>query len=66
MSSREIAQGVLTLTGNNARGRKLMAYHTRRASKALRELVTGKVARQATDERSNVVWFSVREQRRPA
>lgn len=61
MTSREVAQSVLTLVGNDARDRKLMADHTRRVSKALRVLVADKVARRATDERGNVVWQLARK-----
>lgn len=57
MTSREVAQNVLTLAGNDARDRRLMADHTRRVSKALRVLAADGVARRASDGRGNVTWL---------
>ena len=56
MSSREIASVILELSGSDARDRKLMTDHTRRVSKALRQLTqAGRVA-QAKDDLGRVVW----------
>lgn len=56
MTSREIAQSVLSLSGHDARDRKLMAEHTRRVSKALRGLKAEGTARGTSDGRGNLVW----------
>ena len=56
LTSRQIAEATLSVSGQDARDRKLMAEHTKRVSKALRALkVEGRV-RAAKDERGNVVW----------
>lgn len=56
LTSRQIAQGVLSLSGQDARDRKLMTEHTRRVSKALRGLREQGVVAQAVDVRGNVTW----------
>lgn len=56
MTSREIAQSVLSLSGQDARDRKLMAEHTKRVSKALRSLKQGGMARGVGDGRGNLLW----------
>ena len=56
MTSRQIAQTILTLSGTDARDRRLMADHTKRVSKALRVLtLRGRVVR-SNDDLSRVVW----------
>ena len=56
MTSRQIASAILELSGSDARDRKLMADHTKRVSKALRQLAqTGRVTK-ASDDLSRVVW----------
>lgn len=59
MTSREVAQSVLALAGNDARDRKLMTDHTRRVSKALRALSIEGTARRANDAQGNVVWILI-------
>jgi hypothetical protein len=61
MPSREVAQSVLSLTGHDARDRKLMTEHTRRVSKALRALKADRAVRGSIDKRSNHVWSSTTE-----
>ncbi|GJE16640.1 hypothetical protein [Methylobacterium marchantiae] len=56
MTSREVAQSVLSLSGHDARDRGLMTAHTRRASKALRLLKEGGTIAQSNDVRGNVLW----------
>ncbi|WP_027173086.1 hypothetical protein [Methylobacterium sp. 10] len=56
MTSREVAQSVLSLTGHDARDRGLMTAHTRRVSKALRLLKEGGTIAQSNDVRGNVLW----------
>ena len=56
LTSRQIAQAVLAVSGQDARDRKLMTEHTKRVSKALRSLKEGGSVRQAVDGRGNVVW----------
>lgn len=59
MTSREVAQSVLNLAGNDARDRRLMADHTKRVSKALRILKQDGAVRSAGDGRGNLVWTAV-------
>ncbi|WP_331327274.1 hypothetical protein [Methylobacterium fujisawaense] len=56
MTSREVAQSVLSLSGQDARDRKLMTEHTRRVSKALRMLTQDGSVRSSSDGRGNRVW----------
>lgn len=56
MTSREVAQSCLVLSGADARDRKLMTDHTRRVSKALRKLKGEGVVHGAGDGRGNIVW----------
>lgn len=56
MTSREVAQSVLALSGHDARDRRLMADHTKRVSKALRILKQDGAVRSAGDGRGNLVW----------
>ena len=56
MTSRQVAQTMLSVAGQDARDRKLMTEHTRRVSKALRILKQAGSVRQAADQRGNVVW----------
>lgn len=56
MTSREVAQSVLSLSGHDARDRGLMTAHTRQVSKALRALKVDRVVRSAADERGNLIW----------
>lgn len=56
MSSREVAQSVLTIVGMDARDRKVMSDHTRRVSKALRTLREGNDVRSSVDAKGNLLW----------
>lgn len=56
MTSREIAQAIVALSGQDARDRKFMGDHTKRVSKALRALREENVVRSSVDQRGNVTW----------
>lgn len=62
LTSRDIAQSVIALRGDNARDRKYVSDLTRRVGKALRALRDQGGVRSVTDDKGNVVWL----QRRPA
>jgi hypothetical protein len=56
MTSRQIAQSIVSLRGDDARDRKYVSDLTRRVSKALRaQRIEGR-ARSAKDAQGNVVW----------
>lgn len=57
MTSREIAQGVIALSGQDARDRKFVTEHTKRVSKALRILKDENVVRSSVDGKGNVMWM---------
>lgn len=56
LGSRDIARGVITLRGEDARDRKYLTELTRRVSKALRNLKHEGVVRSAPDSRGNLLW----------
>ncbi len=56
MRSREIAQSIIALKGDDARDRRCLSDLTKRVSKALRTLKADGVVRSATDGRGNVTW----------
>jgi hypothetical protein len=56
LGSREIAQAVVAVGGQDARDRKLISDVTRRVSKALRILREGGDVRSSVDVRGNVMW----------
>jgi len=56
MTSREIAQGVIALSGQDARDRKFLTEHTKRVSKVLRVLREENVVRSGVDTKGNVMW----------
>jgi hypothetical protein len=56
MTSREIAQGVIALSGQDARDRKFLTEHTKRVSKVLRFLREENVVRSNVDGKGNVMW----------
>jgi len=56
LGSREIARAILAVNEQDPRDRKLLTEHTRRVSKALRNLKAEGAVRGAQDERGNVVW----------
>ena len=56
LTSRQVAEALLSVSGQDARDRKLMADHTRRVSKALRVLKgEGRVA-AGKDPHGNMLW----------
>ena len=62
LTSRQIAEAILSVSGQDARDRRLMREDVKRVSKALRALkVEGRI-RAAKDERGNVVWGMVGSQ----
>lgn len=56
MRSREIAQGIIALSGHDARDRKMITDLTRRVSKALRILKETGSVRASVDIRGNLMW----------
>ncbi len=56
LSSREIAQSIIAVSGNDARDHKYVSELTRRVSKALRALRTDNAVRSAIDPKGNVLW----------
>lgn len=57
LTSRELAQGVLSLRGDDVRDRKLMSEVTRRVSKALRAHRDEGRVRSSTDRLGNLLWM---------
>jgi hypothetical protein len=60
LTSREIAQVIVALSGQDARDRKYVSDLTKRVSKALRVLREENVVRSGTDPKGNVMW-SIRQ-----
>lgn len=56
LTSRQLAQGVLAVKGQDARDRRLMSDHVRRVSKALRVLKGRGDVTSAADRHGNLVW----------
>ena len=56
MGSREIAQGIVALSGQDARDRKYITDLTRRVSKALRILKEAGSVKSSVDKRGNLIW----------
>lgn len=56
LGSREIAQSIVSLSGQDARDRKYVTDLTRRVSKALRILKEGGDVRSAVDRKGNLTW----------
>jgi hypothetical protein len=56
MGSREIAQAIVAVSGQDARDRKLITDVTRRASKALRILKLAGDVRSSVDTKGNLMW----------
>ena len=56
LMSRTIAEAILSVSGQDARDRKLMTEHTKRVSKALRSLKEEGRVVAAKDERENMTW----------
>ena len=56
MGSREIAQAIVAVSGQDARDRKFITDVTRRASKALRILKEAGDVRSSVDAKGNIMW----------
>lgn len=56
VSSREIAQAIVAVSGQDARDRKYISDLTKRVSKALRALREENVVRSQVDSKGNVLW----------
>lgn len=56
MTSRQVAQAVVAVGGQDARDRKLISEVTRRVSKACRILKEGGEVRVAVDQKGNLLW----------
>lgn len=56
MGSREVAQSIIALRGEDARDRKYVTDLTRRVSKALRILRENGEVRSKTDDKGNMLW----------
>lgn len=56
LTSRQIAQAIVSLRGDDARDRNYVSDLTKRVSKALRALKADGAIRQTIDTRSNVTW----------
>lgn len=56
LGSREIAQSIVALSGQDARDRKHITDVTRRVSKALRILKEGGDVRSVVDSKGNLMW----------
>lgn len=56
LTSRQVAEAILSVSGQDAQDRKLMADHTRRVSKALRVLKGEGRVKAAKDAQGNMIW----------
>ena len=56
LGSRDIARAILAVNEQDPRDRKLLTEHTRRVSKALRNLKSQGFVRGAPDRGGNIVW----------
>ncbi|WP_281976319.1 hypothetical protein [Pseudorhizobium flavum] len=56
LSSRDIAQTIVAMRGEDARDRKYISDLTKRVSKALRQMREDGHVKSVTDTRGNVVW----------
>lgn len=56
MTSRQIAQAIVAVSGMDARDRRYVADLTKRVSKALRQIHAQRAAQKAIDASANVVW----------
>jgi hypothetical protein len=62
LTSREIAQAIVALGGQDARDRKYVSDLTKRVSKALRQQREEGIVRSGVDNKGNVMW-SIRSMR---
>ena len=60
LTSRDIAQAIVSLNGQDKRDRRYVADLTKRVSKALRVLAAEGRVKRATDMRGGVVWGTKR------
>lgn len=65
MTSRELAQNIISLRGDDARDRKLLSEITRRVSKALRKHREDGRIRSMKDEHGNLLWETCRRTKLP-
>jgi len=56
LGSRDIARAILVVNEQDPLDRKLLTEHTRRVSKALRNLKGEGIVKSARDTRQNVIW----------
>lgn len=56
ISSREIAQSIVAVSGQDARDRKFVSELTKRVSKALRQCREDNAVRSSVDPKGNVLW----------
>lgn len=56
LTSREIAQAIVSLRGDDARDRKHVSELTKRVGKACRSLVIENHVRRSVDDKGNVMW----------
>ena len=57
MTSREIAQSIVVLRGDDARDRRYVSDLTKRVSKALRALRDDDRVKSVKDERGGLIWL---------
>jgi hypothetical protein len=58
MTSREIAQAIVAVSGQDARDRKLISDLTRRVGKACRSMAAEDRMRRHVDDKGNVLWMT--------
>lgn len=56
LSSRDIAQTIVAMRGEDARDRKYISDLTKRVSKALRQMKAEGLVRSVTDAKGNLSW----------
>jgi len=59
LASREIARAILAVNEQDPRDRKLLTEHTRRVSKALRNLKDNHLIKGAMDRSGNMAWSRI-------
>jgi hypothetical protein len=60
LPTREIARSILAVNEQDPRDRRLLTEHTRRVSKALRQLAERRLVSRSTDSARSVVWTNAR------
>jgi hypothetical protein len=60
MTSRQIAQALIAMSGMDARDRRFVSDLTKRVGKALRQMPTPNTLRKAADTAGNIVWSARR------